>query len=330
MPMPPARRTARTRGGRSERRAAPTSDRAPGDSVVSRFLRESRRKTDTTYVVRPMCTGARVEFNCGVTRVKPAAGPQPAGDASHPNQASPTCRSRAGRRMCHVRGRSRDGGCRQADGLHDHRQFVRTRRKRFGAICRRTSSRSWNWSSAAGPTGSNRRAAREFAATSSSSRVITTAATTQEATSSFPSTSIRANISRSTRWSASRAASPTTGLFSHLKAVYLFGCNTLNPVALRSAPEEIARTLVRVRPLAGGRRTSRARDEPALCRQQPRSHAAHLQERSGDLRLFVGRPARAGRRRPISTAIFSRAVRAKLRAESRRARKSSATFRAIR
>lgn len=34
------------------------------------------------------------------------------------------------------------------------------------------------------------------------------------------------------------------GLFSHLKAVYLFGCNTLNPVALRSAPEEIARTLV--------------------------------------------------------------------------------------
>jgi hypothetical protein len=35
------------------------------------------------------------------------------------------------------------------------------------------------------------------------------------------------------------------GLFSHLKAVYLFGCNTLNPVALRSAPEEIAQTLVR-------------------------------------------------------------------------------------
>jgi hypothetical protein len=30
---------------------------------------------------------------------------------------------------------------------------------------------------------------------------------------------------------------PDDGLFAHLKAVYLFGCNTLNPVALRSAPE---------------------------------------------------------------------------------------------
>jgi hypothetical protein len=39
-------------------------------------------------------------------------------------------------------------------------------------------------------------------------------------------------------------SNPDDGLFSHLKAVYLFGCNTLNPVALRSAPEEIARTLV--------------------------------------------------------------------------------------
>lgn len=39
-------------------------------------------------------------------------------------------------------------------------------------------------------------------------------------------------------------SNPGDGLFSHLKAVYLFGCNTLNPVALRSAPEEIARTLV--------------------------------------------------------------------------------------
>lgn len=37
---------------------------------------------------------------------------------------------------------------------------------------------------------------------------------------------------------------PDNGLFSHLKAVYLFGCNTLNPEALRSAPSEIARTLV--------------------------------------------------------------------------------------
>jgi hypothetical protein len=34
------------------------------------------------------------------------------------------------------------------------------------------------------------------------------------------------------------------GLFAHLKAVYLFGCNTLNPVPLRSAADEIERSLV--------------------------------------------------------------------------------------
>jgi len=39
-------------------------------------------------------------------------------------------------------------------------------------------------------------------------------------------------------------SNPDDGLFAHVKAVYLFGCNTLNPVALRSAPDEIARTLV--------------------------------------------------------------------------------------
>jgi hypothetical protein len=35
------------------------------------------------------------------------------------------------------------------------------------------------------------------------------------------------------------------GLFSHLQAVYLFGCNTLNPEALRSTPAEIAHNLER-------------------------------------------------------------------------------------
>ncbi|HWZ73004.1 MAG TPA: hypothetical protein VN326_16220 [Casimicrobiaceae bacterium] len=35
------------------------------------------------------------------------------------------------------------------------------------------------------------------------------------------------------------------GLFSQLKEVYLFGCNTLNPQALRSASPEIGRSLVR-------------------------------------------------------------------------------------
>ena len=35
------------------------------------------------------------------------------------------------------------------------------------------------------------------------------------------------------------------GLFSQLKEVYLFGCNTLNPEALRSASAEVVRSLVR-------------------------------------------------------------------------------------
>ena len=36
-----------------------------------------------------------------------------------------------------------------------------------------------------------------------------------------------------------------SGLFSQLKEVYLFGCNTLNPGANKSASAEIARSLVR-------------------------------------------------------------------------------------
>src|SRR6266852_3735240 len=35
------------------------------------------------------------------------------------------------------------------------------------------------------------------------------------------------------------------GLFAQLKEVYLFGCNTLNPEAVRSASAEIGRSLVR-------------------------------------------------------------------------------------
>src|SRR5256886_17558639 len=35
------------------------------------------------------------------------------------------------------------------------------------------------------------------------------------------------------------------GLFSQLKEVYLFGCNTMNPEALKSASAEVGRSLVR-------------------------------------------------------------------------------------
>jgi hypothetical protein len=37
---------------------------------------------------------------------------------------------------------------------------------------------------------------------------------------------------------------PDDGLFSRLKEVYLFGCNTLNPEALRSASDELRRSLI--------------------------------------------------------------------------------------
>ena len=52
---------------------------------------------------------------------------------------------------------------------------------------------------------------------------------------------------------------PGDGLFSQLKEVYLFGCNTLNPQALRSDASEIARTLVQSgHPAADAERLSRA------------------------------------------------------------------------
>src|SRR5437870_10231150 len=51
------------------------------------------------------------------------------------------------------------------------------------------------------------------------------------------------------------------GLFSQLKEVYLFGCNTLNPAAVKSAPPEVARSLVRSgHSLAEAERLARALD----------------------------------------------------------------------
>jgi len=52
---------------------------------------------------------------------------------------------------------------------------------------------------------------------------------------------------------------PDDGLFSRLKEVYLFGCNTLNPQALRSDPAEIARSLAQSgHPAAEADRLARA------------------------------------------------------------------------
>ena len=54
----------------------------------------------------------------------------------------------------------------------------------------------------------------------------------------------RANSCPSTRWSASRATRPVPACF-RLKEVYLFGCNTLNAGANKSASAEIGRSLAR-------------------------------------------------------------------------------------
>ena len=128
---------------------------------------------------------------------------------------------------------------------------------------------------------------------------------------------MRANFCRSTRWSAPRAVTSCPGLFSQLKEVYLFGCNTLNAEAMRSASAEIARSLVRSgHSPADAERLSR-RPERAARRKQSRSHAADLQGRAGDLRLFLEGAAGAQRRARSSTAIFNRAPAARSAAAAR-------------
>ena len=77
-------------------------------------------------------------------------------------------------------------------------------------------------------------------------------------------------------------------LFSKLKEVYLFGCNTLNPDAQNSASPEIARSLTREGRSHGGGRAARAIVECGTRREQPQQDADGVQGRSGDLRLFSG------------------------------------------
>jgi hypothetical protein len=85
-------------------------------------------------------------------------------------------------------------------------------------------------------------------------------------------------------------------LFSRLKEVYLFGCNTLNPQPQSSASADIVRSLVREghAPKAAGAPAADAGGR--LRRKQPRAHAPGLQGRAGDLRLLVAGAAGADRR----------------------------------
>ena len=103
----------------------------------------------------------------------------------------------------------------------------------------------------------------------------------------------RASFCPSTRWSASSCSGTCNGLFSQLKEVYLFGCNTLNAGRQQ---ERIRRDRAKpgaLRPFARRRRAAVAGTERAPRRKQPRSHAPGLQGRAGDLWLLVGGAARA-------------------------------------
>ena len=78
-----------------------------------------------------------------------------------------------------------------------------------------------------------------------------------------------------------------SGLFSQLKDVYLFGCNTLNPESLKSAPGEIRRSLIR----SGHSRV----DAERLARELSARYGANSRDRMRDAgKIFsVGRPQRS-------------------------------------
>src|SRR5437868_12266553 len=69
-------------------------------------------------------------------------------------------------------------------------------------------------------------------------------------------------------------------LFSQLKEVYLFGCDTLNPTPVRTATPEVAMSLVR----EGATPEAARRDAQALAERQGESALEHMR------RLFPGVP----------------------------------------
>ena len=66
-------------------------------------------------------------------------------------------------------------------------------------------------------------------------------------------------------------------LFSRLKEVYLFGCNTLNPEPQSGASAEIVRSLVREGHSIKEAKRQLDSLERSARREQPRPHAADLQ-----------------------------------------------------
>ena len=101
-----------------------------------------------------------------------------------------------------------------------------------------------------------------------------------------------------------------SGLFSQLKEVYLFGCNTLNAATPDSTAAEVARSLVRSGYSQCRRRARLARLERAPRRKQSRGHAPHIRQRSRHLRLFgdgaAGRSGSAASRPPPAVVRWRR------------------------
>src|ERR1700693_505400 len=88
------------------------------------------------------------------------------------------------------------------------------------------------------------------------------------------------------------------GLFSQLKEVYLFGCNTLNPQALRSASDEVGRSVVR----AGYSRADSERLSRALSARHGESSRDRMRLIFKDVPVIYGFSARA----PVGPAAASR------------------------
>ena len=145
---------------------------------------------------------------------------------------------------------------------------------------------------------------RAFAAMSWSSRVTTTAVTTPGGNEFFSEHVDAREFLPVDEMERVACSEPDDGLFSQLKEVYLFGCNTLNPQPLRSDPAEIARIAGAVGSRSGRSRAACARaGAPAM----PTAVAIGCGTSSGTCRRSMAfRPSRrsARWRRRISDRYF--------------------------
>ena len=170
------------------------------------------------------------------------------------------------------------------DGVHHHRQLARREgelpqppaRRRL-PLRRAGRARPPRLAGLGLPKRRSRATRSSSPATSTAARSSTPTASTQTSTCSVEEME-RASCSDS-----------CPGVFSQLKEVYLFGCNTLKPEPRQVAAEEITRSLLRSGQSPAEPRASRACSASST-REQPRPHAAHLQGRAGDLRFFVLAP----------------------------------------